>query len=72
MSNLLQLMKQLGADAGLSAEYKKDAKSVIARFKLSDEERDALLNHDFEAVKRLTGLKDGQFATNTTVKAYDS
>ncbi len=72
MSNLLQLMKQLGADAALSAEYKADAKSVIARFKLTDEERDALLNHDYEAIKRLTGLKDGQFATNSTVKAYDS
>lgn len=72
MSNLLQLMKQLGADAALSAEYEADAKSVIARFKLTDEECDALLNQDYEAIKRLTGLKDGQFATNSTVKAYDS
>ncbi len=72
MSNLLQLMKQLGADAALSAEYEKDPESVIAGFKLTDEEREALLKRNFEAIKRLTGLKDGQFATNSTVKAYDS
>lgn len=72
MSNLLRLMQQLGADAALSREYKQDAKAVISRFGLSDEERDALLNKDYEAIKRLTGLKDGQFATNSTVSAYDS
>ncbi|MGQ0799905.1 MAG: hypothetical protein ACT4NL_07310 [Pseudomarimonas sp.] len=72
MSNLLSLMKQLGADAALSAEYKKDPAAVIARFSLSDEERDALLSKDYEAIKRLTGLKDGQYSTNTTIAAYDS
>lgn len=72
MSRLLHLMKQLGADAALSAEYQRDPRAVIARFGLSDEERDALLNKDYAAIKRLTGLKDGQFATNSTVKAYDS
>jgi len=72
MSNLLSLMKELGADAGLSDEYKKDPRAVIARYKLTEEERSALLNKDFEAIKRLTGLKDGQFSTNTTVKAYEN
>jgi hypothetical protein len=72
MSNLLRLMKQLGADAALSREYHQDPAKVIARFGLSDAERDALLNKDYEAIKRLTGLKDGQFATNSTVSAYDS
>lgn len=72
MSKLLQLMKQLGADAALAREYAQDAKAVIARYDLSDEERDALLNKDYEAIKRLTGLKDGQFATNSTIRAYDS
>ncbi len=71
MSNLLRLMKQLGADAALNDEYKKDPASVIDRFDLNDEERDALLNKDYEAIKRLTGLKDGQYATNSTIKAYD-
>lgn len=72
MSKLLSLMKQLGADAALAGEYHSDPKAVIARFGLSDEERDALLDKDYEAIKRLTGLKDGQFATNSTVSAYDS
>lgn len=72
MSRLLHLMKQLGADAALASEYARDARAVIARFGLSDEERDALLNKDYEAIKRLTGLKDGQFATNSTIRAFDS
>lgn len=72
MGNLLRLMKQLGADAALSREYEADPVTVMTRFQLSDEERDALLNKDFAAIKRLTGLKDGQFATNSTVSAYDS
>lgn len=72
MSSLLRLMKQLGADAALSEEYEKDPEAVIARYGLNDEERKALLDRDFDAIKRLTGLKDGQFATNTTIAAYDS
>lgn len=72
MSNLLDLMKQLGADAALNDEYEKDPAAVIARYKLSDEERDALLNKDYDAIRKLTGLKDGQYSTNTTIKAYDS
>jgi hypothetical protein len=71
MSNLLRLMKQLGADAALNDEYKKDPAAVIARYGLSDEERDALLQQDYEAIKRLTGLKDGQYSTNSTIRAYD-
>jgi hypothetical protein len=71
MSSLLRLMKALGADAALCIEYKNDAKGVISRYGLTDEERDALLKHDYDSIKRLTGLKDGQFATNSTVRAYD-
>ena len=71
MSNLLRLMRQLGADAALNLDYKQDPKAVISRFGLAVDERDALLNKDYDAIKRLTGLKDGQFATNTTIRAYD-
>jgi peptidoglycan hydrolase CwlO-like protein len=56
----------------LAREYEKDAAGVIARSGLSDEERDALLNKNYPAIKRLTGLKEGQFATNSTISAYDS
>lgn len=71
MSNLLRLMRLLGADAALNLEYKRDPGAVISRFGLGDEERDALLGKNYPAIKRLTGLKDGQFATNTTISAYD-
>lgn len=30
-----------------------------------------MLEKDYDAIKRLTGLKDGQFATNHTVKLCD-
>ena len=72
MSSLLRLMKQLGSDAALAREYHDNPKAVIDRFGLSDEERQALLQKDYAAIKRLTGLKDGQFATNSTISAYDS
>ncbi len=74
MSALLRLMKQLGADAALEAEYKKsekDARAVMDRFGLSEEERKALSGKDYAAIRRLTGLKEGQYSTNTTIRAYD-
>ncbi len=71
MSALLRLMRMLGSDAALAAEYGDNPEAVIKRFGLSDEESRALLEKDYEAIKKLTGLKDGQFATNHTIKAYD-
>lgn len=71
MSKLLELMKKLGSDAALAAEYEEDPDGVMRRAKLSDEERKALSTKDYDTIKKLTGLKDGQFATNHTVRAYD-
>lgn len=71
MSRLLELMKQLGRDSSLADEYRKDRENVIRRAGLTKEERDALMNKDYDAVKRLTGLQEGQFASNTVIKAYD-
>ena len=71
MSALLGLMRQLGSDAALAREYRDDPEAVIDRFALSDEERRALLEKDYGAIKRLAGLEDGQFATNSTISAYD-
>ncbi len=70
MSKLLDLMKRLGSDAALAAEYGQDADAVMRRFGLSDEERAAMHDKDYDAIKRLTGLMDGQFATNHTISAY--
>src|SRR5690606_29338740 len=64
MSRLLELMRKLGSDAALAAEYEKNPEAVLQRAGLSAEERKAMLEKDYEAIKRLTGLADGKFATN--------
>lgn len=71
MSKLLELMRKLGSDAGLAADYSKDADAVMRRAGLSEEERKAMIESDYGSIKRLTGLQDGQFATNHTIKAYE-
>lgn len=71
MSKLLDLMRNLGSDAALAAEYEKDPQGVLRRAGLSDEERKAMIEKDYSAIKEITGLKDGQFATNHVVRAYD-
>jgi len=71
MSKLLGLMRELGRNAALAEEYKKDPEAVMRRMRLSDEERRAMLEKDYEAIKKLSGLRDGQFATNNTILAYD-
>lgn len=71
MSKLLDLMRKLGSDAALNSEYEKNPEAVVRRFGLSEEESAALLAKDYDAIKRLTGLTDGQFATNHTVRCYE-
>ncbi|MBK1688032.1 hypothetical protein [Rubrivivax gelatinosus] len=71
MSKLLDLMQKLASDAALNSEYEQDPQAVIRRIGLSAEESAALLAKDYEAIKRLTGLQDGQFSTQHTIQAYD-
>lgn len=71
MSKLLELMRRLGGDAALAAEYGKDPRAVVERAGLSAEERKAMLEKDYPAIRKLTGLEDGQFATNHIVRAYE-
>lgn len=71
VSKLLELMRKLGSDAALAAEYDKDPGGVLRRAGLSDEERKAMVAKDYAAIRQLTGLQDGQFATNHTIKAYE-
>lgn len=71
MSKLLDLMRELGSNAALAAEYGKDPEAVLRRAGVSDEERRAMLESDYAAVGRLTGLAEGQYATNHIIKAYD-
>ena len=71
MSKLLELMRKLGSDAALAAEYDKDPDGVMKRSGLSESEYKAMSEKDYTAIKRLTGLTDGKFATNHIVKAYE-
>jgi hypothetical protein len=71
MSKLLDLMRKLGSDAALAAEYGKDPDGVMQRAGLSEKERRAMSGKDYAAIKALTGLTDGQFATNHVIRAYD-
>jgi 3-methyladenine DNA glycosylase Mpg len=71
MSKLLELMRKLGSDAGLAAEYEKNPEAVLLRAGLNEEERRAMLEKDYEAIKRLTGLGDGRFATNHLIRTYE-
>lgn len=71
MSKLLELMRKLGSDAALAKEYERDAGEVLRRADLSEEERRAMAEKDYTAIKKLTGLTDGQFASNHVIRAYD-
>lgn len=71
MSKLLELMRELGRNASLAEEYKTNPDAVMRNAGLSDEECRVLREKDYEAIKQLTGLSDGQFATNQVIRAYD-
>lgn len=71
MSKLLELMRRLGADAALAEEYGNNPDLVLRRAGLSDEERRAMIEKDYDAIKKLTGLADGKFATNHVIRAYN-
>lgn len=71
MSALLDLMRKLGSDAALAAEYEKDPEAVVKRAGLSAEEGRAMLEKDYPAIMKLTGLAAGRFATNHIIRAYD-
>lgn len=71
MSKLLEFMRNLGRDAVLAEEYARRPEVVMRRAGLNAEERKAMLAQDYEAVKALSGLKDGQFATQQIIFAYD-
>lgn len=68
MPDLTQLLKDLGQDASLEADYEKNPESVLVKYDLSEDERKAMLNLDVEAVRRLSGIKDAHL-TNSSIKA---
>lgn len=70
MSKLVDLLKNLGSDAELAAAYERNPESVLDRFDLAAEERQALLDGDVDRIKSLSGLSDVHM-TNSTIKSYD-
>ena len=71
MLTLLDLMRKLASDAALAAEYEKDPAAVLRRAGLTEQEQKAMLDNDYASIKKLTGLADGQFATNHVIKAFE-
>lgn len=70
MSRLTDLLKDLGADADLEREFENNPDSVMDRYGLSGEEKDAVKAQDFDRLKEMSGKSDLSL-TNTTIKSYD-
>jgi hypothetical protein len=69
MSELRQLLVDLGKSASIHDEYVADPKGVMARYKLSQKEVEAMLAKDLDEVKRLSGMDN--LKSNSTISAYD-
>ena len=69
MSGLKKLLIDLGKDAALAEAYEQNPKQVMGRYKLGDEEMDAMLKKDVETLKRLSGLNT--LKSNGHVQAPD-
>lgn len=70
MSKLADLLIDLGKNADLKDEYENSPKDVMARYGLTDEEMQAMLDKDLDKVKKLSGLEN--LKSNGNVQAYDS
>jgi hypothetical protein len=71
MANLTDLLMNLGQDADLSKAWENDPNAVMARYELSDSEKQALLSGDVEELKRASGLTSLHM-TNGTVRSHDT
>jgi len=69
MSGLRQLLVDLGKSASVHDDYVKNPQAVMASYKLSQKEIDAMLAKDLDEVKRLSGMDN--LKTNSTISAYD-
>lgn len=70
MSTLADLLVDLGKNADLKDEYENSPKEVMARYGLTDEEMQAMLEKDLDKIKKLSGLDS--LKSNGNVHAYDS
>lgn len=69
MSKLRQLLVDLGKDAAVHDAYLADPKKVMADYGLTDEEINAMLAKDLDAVKRLSGMDN--LESNGVISAHE-
>jgi len=69
MSDLTKLLQDLGQDAELCEAYIEDPERVMERYRLADEEKQAMRDKDVEKLKKLTGLEN--IKANGTIQCHD-
>lgn len=70
MSNLANLLVELGENADLQDEYETNPRQVMLRYELTEQEIQAMLEKDLDKVKELSGLDN--LKSNGNIHAYDS
>lgn len=70
MSTLNKLIHDLGNDAKLEEDYRKDPQSVMDRYNLDPEEIEALRTENLEQIRSICGLQNIHLS-NGTVRSYD-
>jgi hypothetical protein len=70
MSNLVNLLRDLGKDADLCEAFKADPDAVCNRYGLDDAQKKAMKAGDVEAVKKAAGLSAASL-TNGVVTSYE-
>ncbi len=69
MSQLNELLRALGEDAGLERKFRRDADAVMSLYDLDSQARDALHQRDVERLRQLSGAAPLSLG-NHTVKSY--
>lgn len=71
MAGLRELLQQAGEDAELEAELKNDPEAVIARYDLSEAEKQALRDRDEARLRELSGIRDFRLSNGKPIRDYD-
>lgn len=70
MSNLRELLIELGKSPQLQDEYETDPEGLMRRYRLAPDEIQAMLDKDVERLKKLSGLDN--LKSNGNIHPYDS
>lgn len=69
MAGIKELLIDLGKDAELAAEYAGNPRAVMARYRCSNDDVQAMLDKDVDKLKQASGLS--KLESNGIIKAYD-